>query len=203
MQYQEFLNKLHGIQVAEGLGYCMNKPEVYYAVLKEFAKPKLEQLIEKAWDKRNIKDYTIYIHSIKSSARNIGADILSDMAIQLEKAAKNKDISYLEQHHGTCMEEYRNIYQTVKDALAFMEQGKAKEPVKTRKLSSEEFTDYKNRLIDALKDMDPIRSKEILKELSGIDFQQKGIEASIQKMYENVDNYDFDEAELTLKQIQH
>ena len=84
-----------------------------------------------------------------------------------------------------------------------MEQGKAKEPVKTRKLSSEEFTDYKNRLIDALKDMDPIRSKEILKELSGIDFQQKGIEASIQKMYENVDNYDFDEAELTLKQIQH
>lgn len=203
MQYLELFKKLHGIQVAEGLGYCMNKPEVYYEVLTEFAKPQLEQLIVEAWDKRNIKDYTIYIHSIKSSARIIGADILSDMALGLERASKNADMDYLEKNHSICMEEYRNIYKTVKDAIAFMEQRKAEEFVKTRKLSSEDFIDFKNRLMTALNNMDPISSKELLEDLSGVAFEQKEIEESIQKMREYVDNYDFDEAKLALEQIQN
>lgn len=203
MQYQEFLEKLHGIHVAEGLGYCMNKPEVYYEVLKEFAKPQLEQLIVEAWDKRNIKDYTIYIHSIKSSAKSIGADDLANMALCLERAAKNEDMDYLEKNHSNCMDEYRKICRTIEDAITFLEKNNTKIPVKTRIISSEEFAGYKTRLVEALRSMDPIRSQEILNELSEVDFELKEIEIGIHKMCENVSNYDFDEAELTLKQLHY
>lgn len=201
--YGDFLQNLHGIHMEEGLHYCMNKPQVYYEVLKAFAKQQLEEVISEAWDKRNIKDYTIYIHSLKSSARNIGADILSDMAKELEFAVKNNDIEYLEQHHHICMEEYRKIYNMVKNAIDIQEKAKAKELLKTRKLSLDEFADYKDRLIESLQNMDPVESKKILDELMDVDFTSREIQESMQKIYEKVEDYDFEEAELILVQIKY
>lgn len=201
--YGDFLQNLHGIHMEEGLHYCMNKPQVYYEVLKAFAKPKLEEVISEAWDKRNIKDYTIYIHSMKSSARNIGAIVLSDMAKELEFAAENNDIQYLEQHHHICMEEYRKIYNMVKNAIDIQEKARAKELVKKRKLSPDEFTYYKGRLIESLQNMDPVESRKILDELMDVDFKSKEIQESMQKIYEKVEDYDFEEAELILVQSKY
>ncbi len=200
-KYGEFLSMLGDVEITDGLSYCMNKPEVYFEVLKAYATPQLMQSLEQAWNKRDIKDYNIYIHSVKSSSKNIGANKLSDMAMALEEAAKNMDMDYLDKHHDSCMAEYKKVHQTIKDAVQYMVQERASKTVKIKKLSKAEFDEYKDRLVEAFDNMDPVASREILDELSNVNFADTGIEKCIQEMKENIENYDFDEAEAALKQI--
>lgn len=54
-------------------------------------------------------EYTIRIHSLKSSARIIGAADLGDRAQRLEDAAKKADTSYIDSHHDDFIRDYRRL----------------------------------------------------------------------------------------------
>ncbi|MBQ1880635.1 MAG: response regulator, partial [Lachnospiraceae bacterium] len=54
-------------------------------------------------------EYTILIHSLKSSARIIGAEDLGERARRLEDAAKNADAAYIDCHHDDFIGDYRRL----------------------------------------------------------------------------------------------
>ena len=60
--------------------------------------------IEHFYAEENIKDYTIKVHALKSSARLIGAAGFGEEAQQLEKAGKSEDMEYIRAHHKAFIE---------------------------------------------------------------------------------------------------
>ncbi|WP_050008276.1 response regulator [Butyrivibrio sp. WCE2006] len=65
--------------------------------------------IESLYYKENIEDYTIKVHALKSSAKLIGANDLSEHAKRLEEAGKSGDLDYIRNNTYDLLTEFRNI----------------------------------------------------------------------------------------------
>lgn len=53
-----------------------------------------------------MEDYRIRVHALKSTAKMIGAENLSDLAKDLEMAAKEKDWDFIEKNHKEVLDQY-------------------------------------------------------------------------------------------------
>ena len=105
-----FVDKLHniGIDVEAGLKYTMGDMDFYTEMLREFLSAynknvdKLNPLFsEKVWE-----EYRIAIHALKSTSKMIGLNELSDKAKNLELAAKEQEINFIESNHILFIEQY-------------------------------------------------------------------------------------------------
>ena len=82
--------------------------EAYVSLLEIFRKDisGKAEVLDRLFREGNLKDYTIRVHSLKSSARIIGATSLGDMAQNLETAGKAGDEAYIRAHHEEFMDAY-------------------------------------------------------------------------------------------------
>jgi len=76
--------------------------KVFYESMEDKAKE-----IEDFYAQDDIKNYTIKVHALKSSARLIGALELGEEAQQLENAGKSGDTEYIRRNHAAFMEHYK------------------------------------------------------------------------------------------------
>ncbi len=83
-------------------------PEAYLALLRVFYESldRNAEEIDGFYTSQNWKDYTIRVHSLKSSARLIGAAAFGEEAQLLENAGKSLDTEYIRANHGDFMSEY-------------------------------------------------------------------------------------------------
>ena len=112
------LEKL-GIAVSEGVGYCAGDPDFYVQMLGDFAdawKDTADEL-ERAYSQGDTKSYRICVHSMKSNARTLGINDISEQALQLENAAKAEDMGYLSAHHASFIESLRIRAEQVQSLL--------------------------------------------------------------------------------------
>ncbi len=86
-------------------------PEAYVSLLQVFYESldRTADEIEGYYTTENWKDYTIRVHSLKSSARLIGAMAFGEEAQLLENAGKSGDEEYIRANHESFMEEYRSF----------------------------------------------------------------------------------------------
>ena len=119
-----------GVDPAAGMEYCRNKPELYRTLLFEFVRDAGEKggNLRRCFEKRDWKNYTVYAHALKSSARLIGAGKLSEMAAGMEKAAREEDIPSLTGGHEPMMTEYERVTRDVREAIRYEEQEAETEP---------------------------------------------------------------------------
>ena len=107
----------HGIEQIDGKEAIRNSgsEEAFRSVLKIF----YDSIDAKAaelngyYEAKDWDNYTIKIHALKSSAKLIGALELSDEALALETAGKDKDIEFI----TSCHEDFMNRYVKFKDVL--------------------------------------------------------------------------------------
>ncbi len=88
--------------------------KIFVSTIDESAK-KLDEFKENS----DIKNYTIKVHGLKSTARLIGEMSISKKAEALEKAGNAGDWDYIEKHHKELIDEYlsiRNTYEGQKSA---------------------------------------------------------------------------------------
>lgn len=88
--------------------------KIFVSTIDESAK-KLDEFKEKS----DIKNYTIKVHGLKSTARLIGEMSISKKAEALENAGNAGDWDYIETHHKELIDEYlsiRNTYEGQKSA---------------------------------------------------------------------------------------
>lgn len=106
----------NGVNTASGLEYCAGEADLYYEVLDDFAtEAKTKTVsIEESKMAGNWKDYEVYVHSLKSTARMIGADRLADMALELETAAKAGDSAAIEAKHEETMNMYTSLVELIR-----------------------------------------------------------------------------------------
>ncbi|MCR5487812.1 MAG: response regulator [Lachnospiraceae bacterium] len=116
----EWLMHCEGVDAAEGVMYCGGAEE-YLSVLGDFydeLKRKAEE-IEKDYHSGDIRNYTIRVHALKSSARIIGAAGLSEKARLLEEAGDREDLDYIRENTEELLNDYRafeEILAPVKEA---------------------------------------------------------------------------------------
>ena len=94
------------INVELGLEYSAGMPDMYKELLLMFSNLKAEKQkkLQEAFDAQDWKNYTIYVHALKSTALSIGGEKTSAAAKDLEMAGKiltAKTSSELEKHENT------------------------------------------------------------------------------------------------------
>ena len=109
-----WMRGLEEIDISEGLKNC-GSAESYLSILKVYYESINDSSnnIETAYEDENWKDYTSYVHSLKSTSRTIGAMKLSKLALKLEEAGNNNDIVTIDNYHNELM----NLYAIVKYSL--------------------------------------------------------------------------------------
>ena len=60
-------------------------------------------------ESRDLKNYEILIHALKSSSRTIGAERTGKLAQELETACGKEDVEYVLSHHDAFVKEYEQV----------------------------------------------------------------------------------------------
>ncbi|GHV31266.1 hypothetical protein FACS1894167_13370 [Synergistales bacterium] len=87
------LAEIEGLSVSTGLARSGGK-DVYIDILRQFCKCLDRDIsaVNSFMDAENWKDYSIRLHSLKSTFASMGQQSISDRALSLEKASANLDI---------------------------------------------------------------------------------------------------------------
>ncbi len=105
------------LDVATGLGYCMNDNGFYIEMLKEYIQSDKESDMKKFYEQKDWSNYRIVVHGLKSSSLTIGAVTLAEGARALETAAKEANADYIESHHEEVLERYVSLRKQLTDQL--------------------------------------------------------------------------------------
>lgn len=109
---QSYINKALGLQ------YCSGSKEFYAEVLALYCSSCEDEIakMQNALKAEDWKKYTVYVHGLKSTSMNIGAEQLSTAAKELEFAGKSitesdndrEGKTYIREHHEAVIELYRS-----------------------------------------------------------------------------------------------
>lgn len=97
-----------GVDIRQGLRYCQDDDEFYRTLLLQFASEagaKRAELDAFGAD-ADLPSYAIRIHALKSTAKMIGANALSEQARALEEASKGGDAEAVAAGHPAAMAAY-------------------------------------------------------------------------------------------------
>ncbi len=106
----KYLKDIEEINIDKGIENS-GSIESYLSILDVFAKTADDKAVELVDYLANsdIANYTIKVHALKSSARIIGADDLSEAARRLEDAGKVMDLDYINKYTGKLVEDYLQL----------------------------------------------------------------------------------------------
>ena len=141
------------IDVDAGLSYCLGDEEFYTTLLLQFAKEADEKIpdLTRFYNEKDWGNYEIIVHALKSTAKMVGAMPLSNDALELEKAAKEKRENYILENHTRVMSELEllkeNIYFAVADTSDKEEEEEEEilefKPEEASEESSDEVLEFK------------------------------------------------------------
>ena len=105
------------INVNEGLRYCSRDMEMYKEILDTYLQLGMENImnISKLYNDGNWANYGIQVHSLKSTSLSVGAKKLYEMALNLEKAAKEENISYITSNHEEMIHTYKKVLEEIEE----------------------------------------------------------------------------------------
>lgn len=139
----EWLSDCEALDVSAGVNNCGGNEEfitvlnVFYSGIREKA-DKIEEL-HKSGD---IENYTIQVHALKSSARIIGANELSEKARALEAAGNEKDTEFIDEN----TEELLALFRSYLEALSPL----GAEDEKLPEISRDVLSDAYDSLMDVI-----------------------------------------------------
>ncbi len=117
------------INTETGLEYSAGMVELYQDILNTFANLKDEKKskLQESFDAADWKNYTVYVHALKSNAQSIGADKLFSAAKDLELAGKKitaenisesekvQAVEYIKDNHAALLKMYDKIADAAKN----------------------------------------------------------------------------------------
>lgn len=148
-----------------GLSFYGGDVDFYLEIVEAVLEADYSKKIQNFYEAEDWHNYQILVHSLKSSSKSIGAEVLSGKALALESAAKIRDIDFIHDNHEDLMQTYLNLLDNIRKLFA--EQGDA--------------TEYSNSAFDILViDDDKINlrmAKKILEEFFEVTCIESGKEA--------------------------
>ena len=122
MKDAEFL-KQHNVDLEKSLE-LFGDMETYNETIKEFQTgiPKKLSEIEKYYNAKDMENYAIYVHSLKSDCKYFGFMELADLAYEHELAAKANDFAKVEEKYETLMSKALEVKDIVNEYLGETEE---------------------------------------------------------------------------------
>ncbi|MCR4595665.1 MAG: response regulator [Lachnospiraceae bacterium] len=188
-----------GLDTASALG-ALGSPALYDKILEEYYRSGNEKYegIAQAYADGDWADYTIRVHALKSSSRQIGAMALGDMAEELEKAGKASDIDTIRNKTEDTLGEYRSFL----DALEEYYGGSAKADDETDKPLIDNYT-LKIILTDlrqACEDLDMDAMGSVSGRLGEFAYDEE-VKPVIVELRKNISTMDTDKCEELIEQL--
>ncbi len=170
-EYQ-WIDSVEGISVEDGIRFS-GGAEGFINALKMFVET-LEgniDVIQKAFNERDLKFYTVKVHALKSSARIIGAMELSNQAKKLEDAGKAGDIDYILNNNNKLLDAYKS-FQDRFSGLFYKEDDKNK-PL----LPPEELNEAINAIKELVPQMDYDAIEMVMEQIHEYKLEEKDAKA--------------------------
>ena len=123
------------IDLKVGMSNCMEDPEFLREMMEEFIANDKTSELEKLFESKDLKNYQIQTHALKSTAQVIGAIEVSEIAKSLEMLAK--DQKFDESKHHELIEKYQQLLKNLREIFKIDEIA----PEKSSENSSETFED--------------------------------------------------------------
>ena len=171
-----------------GLQYCGTE-ELLESVLEDFyhlIDDKSEKILNLK-ESGNIKDYTIEVHALKSTARMIGATELSELAFKLEMAGKEDNLALIDEETDRLI----LMYRAYKDTLSYFDKEdseKEKSEVSTQAIKSE-----LEKMLDAVNDFDMDGVDEAMANLREFKMPTPELEEEMKELYYRVRDVDMEQ----------
>ncbi|MBR3081700.1 MAG: response regulator [Clostridiales bacterium] len=105
-----------GLNTEAGIGFACGDESFYLELLGDFADSISEKSSELTsyLDGGDLENYEILVHSLKSGAKTIGADDLSEQAKALEFACKDKNADFVKEHHEPFIKALKEFAEKIK-----------------------------------------------------------------------------------------
>ena len=122
--------KALGVNVERGLYYCQNEEDFYKELLMQFASDAAGKRTNAGiyYFGQDFPNYAIIVHALKSTAKMIGAEKLSEEAKNLEAAAKAGDGIFIQTNHEKVMKEYEKLSNGILALFESVEEFQPEEP---------------------------------------------------------------------------
>lgn len=182
----DFIKNAKGLNVEEGLKNC-GSVDSFLSAIKLFQSSikKKSDEIEGYYKKGDIKNYTILVHALKSSARTIGIDELSEKAKLLEKAGNDNDKNTIDCDTMGLLRLYREYI----DILGEANKEEKKEDLP--KVPDDVLIDAVNALKEFVSAMDVDLTEMVLNTLDGYSLSDED-EKLVKKLHEKLIELDWD-----------
>ena len=108
----EKIAAIEGIDAEKGIELAGGR-DVYEVICRNFrdtADLRIGMLRE-AYEAKDIENYTIQVHALKSTARLVGAYELSERAWQLEQAGRESNLEKINKDTDSVLDDYRKFYE--------------------------------------------------------------------------------------------
>ena len=103
------LSQLSFLDTATGMAYCCDSEDFYKEMLMSYLNSGKYEDIIRFYKEKDWENYRIQVHALKSTSLSIGATQVSEQAKQLEMAAKEGNIAYIEEHHEEALQNYKRL----------------------------------------------------------------------------------------------
>ncbi len=162
--------------------------KLYYSVMKEYfeAIDKKYKSIKDHKEAKSWHDYTIEVHALKSTSRQIGAEHLADLAAEMEKAGNDGNVALINEKTDEMLSEYLKI----KNILAPYFPSSA-ENVREHTALPEEIFSFLERMNTALDDFDTLNIDAIVEEMSKCKYEDEDADL-FEKLKEAAEESDID-----------
>ncbi|MCI7768368.1 MAG: PocR ligand-binding domain-containing protein [Oscillospiraceae bacterium] len=143
---------------------------LYMTVLKEYYKAisVKSEVIENHFYAERWRDYTIEVHSLKSTSRQIGATALAELAAELEKAGNEGNIALIKEKTEDMLRQYYSMKALLSPIFPEEEEKKGR-----RSADKDDITRLLDKMQEALDNFDSLMIDEVIEEMSGFDYSDE------------------------------
>ncbi len=137
--------------------------KLYWSVLKEYTRTieAKASSIEKAFADEDWPEYTIEVHALKSSSRQIGAERLGDLAAEMEIAGNERNIASIKSHTSIMLDKYKSYISILQPYFEEKEEDTSGNPEVSKDILEVLFEELRS----AMDDLDMGRMEDISVEL--------------------------------------
>ena len=200
-----------GIHTITGLQYCLNSTEFYEELLVKFASDAdgKQEDISRFFEQKDWGNYRIMVHALKSTARMIGAGALSDLARDLEDAAKDLNVEYIGTHHENLLSRYRETVQSIREIYCKEEKagkentGKqnAGEQKEYQEISGSELRRRLEEIEDSLNTFEAEKARTLMERLGDFVYCGDSVAGLLEEAGRDVDDFEMAAASEKVKAL--
>lgn len=111
--------KDNGVDVNVGISFTGDDENMYISLLAAYAAEEGEKAanIKECYRTRDWKNYGVYVHSLKSTSKMIGAAALAEIAAESEAASNTEDTIVIYNNHDKMMEMYASLAAVIREHI--------------------------------------------------------------------------------------